>query len=260
MCIYDLTKIVRNAKIWNYLYLVPGVGWEVQFVEKSWNVKTLFCSWTLNRNGEGHTQEQQTLIDDKIAQFCMDPTEFKEMKRSWPCSDFGLFIGGFRGGRAPAHAPLRVQILSFWHTKFAKCNCLGSPRPPYEVHAPPYGKSWIRHCCCFSCMFIIFSCTRGSPFSRVWRHWSKCQSFCPVTWWVWLHSRHRCQELNCAALVAYIDQRVFPPGGCHVADGIQALVCSHFAWPSRKCILHMEVGYTRLLCQGLNCAALVIIS
>ena len=21
-----------------------------------------------------------------------------------------------------------------------------SPRPPYEVHARPYGKSWIRHC------------------------------------------------------------------------------------------------------------------
>ena len=38
--------------------------------------------------------------------------------------------------RCPAHAPLRVQILSFWHTKFLKRNRLGSPCSPYEVHAP----------------------------------------------------------------------------------------------------------------------------
>ena len=31
---------------------------------------------------------------------------------------------------------LRVQILSFQHTKFSKCNHLGSPCPPYEVQAP----------------------------------------------------------------------------------------------------------------------------
>ena len=43
-------------------------------------------------------------------------------------------------------SPPRVQILSFWHTNFTKCSCLGSWRPPYEVGAPPYGKSWIHHC------------------------------------------------------------------------------------------------------------------
>ena len=47
-------------------------------------------------------------------------------------------IGGFRGA-CPAHAPPRVPILSFLHTKFPKRNHLGSPRPPYEVHAPPTG-------------------------------------------------------------------------------------------------------------------------
>ena len=31
-----------------------------------------------------------------------------------------------------AHTPLRVQILSFQHTKFLKHNCLGSRRPPTE--------------------------------------------------------------------------------------------------------------------------------
>ena len=41
-------------------------------------------------------------------------------------------IGGSRG-----RAPLRVQILSFRHTKFSKRNRLGSPHPPHEVHAPP---------------------------------------------------------------------------------------------------------------------------
>ena len=32
-------------------------------------------------------------------------------------------------GTCPAHAPLRVHILSFRHTKFSKRNCLRSPRP-----------------------------------------------------------------------------------------------------------------------------------
>ena len=31
---------------------------------------------------------------------------------------------------------LRVQNLSFWHTKFSKCNCLGSPRPPTRSMPP----------------------------------------------------------------------------------------------------------------------------
>ena len=39
-------------------------------------------------------------------------------------------------GPHPAHAPLRDPILSFRHTNFTKHSCLGSPRPPYEVHAP----------------------------------------------------------------------------------------------------------------------------
>ena len=45
------------------------------------------------------------------------------------------------GGAHPAHAPPppRDPILSFWHTNFMKRSCLGSPRPPYEVHAPPTG-------------------------------------------------------------------------------------------------------------------------
>ena len=45
----------------------------------------------------------------------------------------------------PAHAPPRVQILSFWHTKFWKCNRLGSPRPLLRGPCPSHGKSWIRH-------------------------------------------------------------------------------------------------------------------
>ena len=49
----------------------------------------LFYSWTLNRHEEGHSQVQQTRMDAKITQFCMDPADFKEMKRSWPCAAFG---------------------------------------------------------------------------------------------------------------------------------------------------------------------------
>ena len=51
--------------------------------------------------------------------------------RNWSPYHWRIYIG-----RCPAHGPLRIQILSFWHTKFSKCNRFGSPRPPYEVHAP----------------------------------------------------------------------------------------------------------------------------
>ena len=46
-------------------------------------------------------------------------------------------IGGSR--RVPGeHPPLRAQILSFWHTKFSKRNCLGSLcPPPREILDPP---------------------------------------------------------------------------------------------------------------------------
>lgn len=47
-------------------------------------------SWTLNRHADGHTPAQQRAIDDKITQFCMDPADFKDMKRSWPCSEFDV--------------------------------------------------------------------------------------------------------------------------------------------------------------------------
>ena len=48
-------------------------------------------------------------------------------------------------GVPPACAPLRVQILSFWHTNFRNVAASGVGTPPYEVGPPPYGKSWIRH-------------------------------------------------------------------------------------------------------------------
>ena len=41
-------------------------------------------------------------------------------------------------GNCPVHAPLRVQILSFWHTKFSKRNRLRSPHPPTRS-TPPTG-------------------------------------------------------------------------------------------------------------------------
>ena len=47
-----------------------------------------------------------------------------------------FFIGGSRGA-CPVHAPLRVQILLFQHTKFSKRNRLGSQHPPCEVVDPP---------------------------------------------------------------------------------------------------------------------------
>ena len=53
-------------------------------------------------------------------------------------------IGGSTLADARRTPPLRVQILSFWHTKFSKHNRLGSspppprgPRPPWEILDPP---------------------------------------------------------------------------------------------------------------------------
>ena len=57
-------------------------------------------------------------------------------------------IGGSTGGGGAP--PLRVPILSFWHTKFSKRNRLGSPHPLLRGPCPPYGKSWIRHCSAIS--------------------------------------------------------------------------------------------------------------
>ena len=52
-------------------------------------------------------------------------------------------------GGATDACPLRVQILSLWHTNFLKCSRLGSWHPAMRW-APPYGKSWTRHCLCFA--------------------------------------------------------------------------------------------------------------
>ena len=42
-------------------------------------------------------------------------------------------------GGVPGTRSLRVQILSFWHTKFLKCNCLRRRRPPLRGLRPPAG-------------------------------------------------------------------------------------------------------------------------
>ena len=56
-------------------------------------------------------------------------------------------IGGSRGGRARRAPPpygsrfFRFDMQNFWNVAAS-----GVHGPLYEVHAPPYGKSWIRHC------------------------------------------------------------------------------------------------------------------
>ena len=54
-----------------------------------------------------------------------------------------LCIGGSRGGVRDARPPLGVQILSISCSFRENLAC---SRPPWRVHAPPSGKSWIRHC------------------------------------------------------------------------------------------------------------------
>ena len=64
----------------------------------------------------------------------------KEMDRS--LADLG-------GGVRDARPPLGVQILSISSSFRENLAC---SRPPWRVHTPPSGKSWIRHC-----RLLIFS-------------------------------------------------------------------------------------------------------
>ena len=50
-----------------------------------------------------------------------------------------ISIGGSRGAHLARTPPLRVPILSFWHTKFSKRNHLGSPHPLLRGPRPPTG-------------------------------------------------------------------------------------------------------------------------
>ena len=55
-------------------------------------------------------------------------------------------IGGSRGGRARRAPPYGSRFFRFDMQNFRNIAASGVHGPPYEVHAPPYGKSWIRHC------------------------------------------------------------------------------------------------------------------
>ena len=91
-----------------------------------------YYNWTLNSSQ--HWWLYTVLITIK-------PSTFGKILDQSLISDI---TGGSRG--MPSIHPLRVQILSFRHTKFSKHNCLRRQCAPHEVHAP-YGKFWIRHCC-----------------------------------------------------------------------------------------------------------------
>ena len=65
-------------------------------------------------------------------------------------------IGGSRGGVRDARPPLGVQILSISCSFQENLAC---SRPPWRVHAPPSGKSWIRHCM-FYCSLGFFPSPR----------------------------------------------------------------------------------------------------
>ena len=58
----------------------------------------------------------------------------------------GGWGGGGRGGVPGARHPLWDPILLFSHTFSPKSARIGGPHPP-NGSMPPYGKSWIRHCC-----------------------------------------------------------------------------------------------------------------
>ena len=70
-----------------------------------------------------------------------DKTAILQWKKLlWSSALTLIYIGGSTltdARRTPP--PPRVQILSFWHTTFSKCNRLGSPCPPLRGPCPPTG-------------------------------------------------------------------------------------------------------------------------
>ena len=61
-----------------------------------------------------------------------DISTYCDAYKVWWHTPFSLVdLGGM-----PSTHPQWSKILSFWHTKFLKCNHLGNPHPRYEVNAP----------------------------------------------------------------------------------------------------------------------------
>ena len=85
-----------------------------------------------------------------------------------------ILIGGSRGGReGRTPPPLGVQILSISCSFRENLAC---SRPPWRVHAPPSGKSWIRHWFCYKIinvlsnlprvLFLYSKITKNVPFDE----------------------------------------------------------------------------------------------
>ena len=96
------------------------------------------------------------------------------------------YIGGSKGGVPGARPLLRVQTLSFQHTKFSKGDCLGSPRPLLRGPRPHYRKSWISHCGIVDTIF-------GHQETDCW-YLSYPVGYVSLFWYRWYHFGH--QEID----------------------------------------------------------------
>ena len=59
---------------------------------------------------------------------------------------FDIALADLGGGAPGARPPYGSRFFRFDMQNFWNVATSGVHGPPYEVHAPPYGKSWIRHC------------------------------------------------------------------------------------------------------------------
>ena len=143
---YLASKKIKMEKLcyWKELskssvFLLPLLSPEMSMNQNFWNLLRRIITKNLCWN-KTHGRKHSSLkgsIGLKVCDPIINPSQNTCLKyRDSTC------IGGSRGGVRDARPSLGVQILSISCSFQENLAC---SRPPWRVHAPPSGKSWIRH-------------------------------------------------------------------------------------------------------------------
>ena len=125
---YSSRGIVKSRLYWAYKSISPSISNRGGIVQRSEKIQKKFQK-KINKK---KITKKKIIKKRNIRKFGTKHYEIWEKNN----------IGGSRGGVRDARPPLGVQILSISCSfrEILACSC-----PPWRVHAPPSGKSWIRH-------------------------------------------------------------------------------------------------------------------